>query len=133
MLYYIFRWLDQFGISGSHMWSYISFRAILAMVLALIISAWFGEYFIKLLKRKQITETQRDAKIDPFGVNKVGVPSMGGIIIILSLSVICVLAVLTVVIQLYHTLPHLSRGILYFSKICQKKRNSGKRTECTNK
>ncbi len=87
MLYYIFRWLDQFGISGSHMWSYISFRAILAMVLALIISAWFGEYFIKLLKRKQITETQRDAKIDPFGVNKVGVPSMGGIIIITALLI----------------------------------------------
>jgi phospho-N-acetylmuramoyl-pentapeptide-transferase len=69
------------------MWSYISFRAILAMVLALIISAWFGEYFIKLLKRKQITETQRDAKIDPFGVNKVGVPSMGGIIIITALLI----------------------------------------------
>lgn len=87
MLYYIFRWLDQFGISGSHMWSYISFRAILAMVLALIISAWFGEKFIKLLKRKQITETQRDAKIDPFGVNKIGVPSMGGIIIITALLI----------------------------------------------
>ena len=87
MLYYIFRWLDQFGISGSHMWGYISFRAILAMVLALIISSWFGEKFIKLLKRKQITETQRDAKIDPFGVNKVGVPSMGGIIIIIALLI----------------------------------------------
>lgn len=87
MLYYIFRWLDQFGISGSHMWSYISFRAILALVLALIISAWFGERFIKLLKSKQIVETQRDAKIDPFGVNKVGVPSMGGIIIIVALLI----------------------------------------------
>ena len=87
MLYYIFRWLDQFGISGSHMWSYISFRALLAMVLALVISAWFGEKFIKFLKSKQITETQRDAKIDPFGVNKIGVPSMGGIIIIVALLV----------------------------------------------
>ena len=54
MLYYIFRWLDQFGISGSHLWGYISFRAIMAMILALIISAWFGERFIKYLKRKQI-------------------------------------------------------------------------------
>ena len=70
MLYYIFRWLDQFGISGSHIWGYISFRAIVAMILSLIISAWFGEKFIKYLKRKQITETQRDAKIDPFGVKK---------------------------------------------------------------
>ena len=87
MLYYIFRWFDQFGISGSHMWSYISFRAILAMVLALVISAWFGEKFIKYLKSKQITETQRDAKIDPFGVKKIGVPSMGGIIIIVALLI----------------------------------------------
>jgi phospho-N-acetylmuramoyl-pentapeptide-transferase len=69
------------------MWSYISFRAILAMVLALVISAWFGEKFIKYLKSKQITETQRDAKIDPFGVKKIGVPSMGGIIIIVALLI----------------------------------------------
>ena len=87
MLYYIFRWLDQFGISGSHLWGYISFRAILAMILALVISAWFGERFIKYLKSKQITETQRDANIDPFGVKKIGVPSMGGIIIIVALLV----------------------------------------------
>ena len=87
MLYYIFRFLDQFGISGSHLWSYISFRALLAMILALGISAWFGEHFIKYLKRKQITETQRDKKLDPWGVNKIGVPSMGGIIIIVALLV----------------------------------------------
>ena len=87
MLYYIFRWLGEYGISGSHLWGYISFRAILAMILALIISAWFGERFIKYLKSKQITETQRDASIDPFGVNKIGVPSMGGIIIIVSLLI----------------------------------------------
>ena len=87
MLYYIFRWLDQFGVSGSHLWSYISFRSILALVLALVISAWFGEKFIKYLKRKQITETARDEKIAPFGVNKVGVPSMGGIIIIVALLI----------------------------------------------
>ena len=91
MLYYIFRWLDQFGISGSHLWSYISFRSILALVLALVISAWFGEKFIKFLKRKQITETARSKDIDPFGVNKVGVPSMGGIIIIIALLIPVVL------------------------------------------
>ncbi len=87
MLYYIFRWLDEFGISGSHLWGYISFRAILAMILALSISAWFGEKFIKYLKKKQITEVQRDASVDPFGVQKIGVPSMGGIIIIVALLV----------------------------------------------
>ena len=53
----------------------------------MVISAWFGEKFIKYLKRKQISETQRDASIDPFGVNKIGVPSMGGIIIIVALLI----------------------------------------------
>lgn len=85
MLYYLFRFLDQFGIPGAHIWSYISFRALLALILSLIISAWFGEKFIKYLKRKQITETQRDKTIDPFGVNKIGVPSMGGVIIIVAI------------------------------------------------
>lgn len=55
--------------------------------LSLVISAWFGEKFIKYLKSKQITETQRDASIDPFGVKKIGVPSMGGVIIILAILV----------------------------------------------
>ena len=87
MLYYLFRFLEQYGISGSHIWGYISFRSLLALILSLIISAWFGERFIKYLKKKQITETQRDATIDPFGVKKIGVPSMGGVIIILSILV----------------------------------------------
>ena len=85
MLYYLFRFLDQFGISGAHLWSYISFRALLALILSLTISAWFGEKFIKYLKKKQITETQRDASIDPFGTSKTGVPSMGGVIIIVAI------------------------------------------------
>ena len=87
MLYYLFRFLEQYGISGAHMWGYISFRSLLALILSLVISAWFGEKFIKYLKSKQITETQRDASIDPFGVKKIGVPSMGGIIIIVSILV----------------------------------------------
>ena len=40
MLYYFFRLLDQYDIPGSHMWSYISFRALLTLILALLISAW---------------------------------------------------------------------------------------------
>ena len=91
MLYYLFRFLEQFGVSGSGMWSYISFRALLALILALIISAWFGEYFIKWMKRHHISETQRDASIDPFGVKKINVPSMGGIIIIVAILVPCLL------------------------------------------
>ena len=87
MLYYLFRFLDKFDIPGSHMWAYISFRSLLALILSLVISAWFGEYFIKYMRRKKIFETERDATIDPFGVDKKGVPTMGGLIIIVSLLV----------------------------------------------
>ena len=87
MLYYLFRFLEQFNIPGSHLWSYISFRALLALILSLLISAWFGEYFIKWMRRRKIFETERDPSIDPFGVEKKGVPTMGGVIIIVSLLV----------------------------------------------
>ena len=55
-------------VPGARMMGYVSFRSLMAVILALLISAIFGEYFIRLLKRKQITETQRDASFDPFGV-----------------------------------------------------------------
>jgi phospho-N-acetylmuramoyl-pentapeptide-transferase len=87
MLYYLFRFLDQYDIPGSHLWSYISFRSMLTLILSLLISAWFGEYFIKYMRRKKIYETERDPAIDPFGVEKKGVPTMGGIIIIVSILV----------------------------------------------
>ena len=85
MLYYLFRFLDQYDIPGSHIWAYISFRSLLTLILSLVISAWFGERFIKYMKRRNISETQRDVNIDPFGVAKKGVPTMGGIIIIVSI------------------------------------------------
>ncbi len=84
MLYYLFRYLGDFGIPGAHLWSYISFRAILTLVLSLIISIWFGEFFIKWMKKHNGNETQRDATVDPYGVEKKGVPTMGGIIIIIA-------------------------------------------------
>ena len=84
MLYYLFRYLGEFGIPGSHLWSYISFRAILTLVLSLVISAWFGEWFIKYMRRRNLSEEQRDASIDPYGVEKKSVPTMGGLIIIVA-------------------------------------------------
>ena len=91
MLYYLFEWLHKLNFPGAGMFGYTSFRALMAIILALLISSIWGDKFINLLKRKQITETQRDAKIDPFGVNKVGVPSMGGVIIIVAILIPCLL------------------------------------------
>ncbi|MBR5085355.1 MAG: phospho-N-acetylmuramoyl-pentapeptide-transferase [Prevotella sp.] len=87
MLYYFFRFLEQYDIPGSRMWMYISFRSLLTLILSLLISAWFGGKFIKYMKRRNISETQRDKSIDPFGTEKKGVPTMGGIIIMVSILI----------------------------------------------
>ena len=87
MLYYLFRFLERFDIPGAHMWQYISFRSLAALILSLIISAWFGEKFIVFMKRRKYHESQRDPSIDPFGVKKTNVPTMGGIIIVVSIIV----------------------------------------------
>ena len=91
MLYYLFRFLEQWNIPGSGMWSYISFRSLLALVLSLMISVWFGEYFIKWMRRNGGMEAQRDRSIDPYGVEKKGVPTMGGVIIIVATIIPCLL------------------------------------------
>lgn len=91
MLYYLFQYLDKLHFPGAGMFGYVSFRALMAVILALLISSIFGNKFINLLKKKQITETQRDASIDPFNVNKVGVPTMGGVIIIVAILIPCLL------------------------------------------
>ena len=91
MLYYIFRYLEQYGISGAGMWQYISFRGLLTLVLSLLISMWFGQHFIKWMKKRNISEAQRDESIDPYGVEKRGVPTMGGIIILVAIIIPCLL------------------------------------------
>lgn len=91
MLYYFFRHLEEFGIPGSGIWQYISFRSLLTLILSLLISMWFGERFIRWMKEHGGNETQRDANIDPYGVEKKGVPTMGGIIIVIATIVPCLL------------------------------------------
>lgn len=88
MLYYLFQYLEQIGVPGARLFSYTSFRGLLTIILALLISTIFGEVFIKQLKKRQISETLRD--LDKTNL-KVGVPTMGGIIIIVSILVPCLL------------------------------------------
>ena len=91
MLYYLFHWLDECGVPGAGMMAYTSFRSLMAVILALLISTIWGDRFIDYLRRKQITETQRDPRTDPFGVEKKGVPSMGGVIILFAILIPCLL------------------------------------------
>ena len=91
MLYYLFNYLEHCNVPGAGMFNYVTFRAAMAIILSLIISVWFGNHFIKLLKRKNIVETQRDEKTDPYNTQKKGVPTMGGVIIITAIMIPCLL------------------------------------------
>lgn len=91
MLYYLFQYLETKNLPGAGMFTYVTFRAVVAAMMALVVSVWFGKHFIKWLKSKSIVETQRDEKTDPYNTKKVGVPTMGGVIIIMAILIPCLL------------------------------------------
>lgn len=87
MLYYLFEYLENhFQLFGASLFQYLSFRASFGFILALIISLLFGKRIIAYLKRKQIGETIRDLGLEG-QKEKEGTPTMGGLIILLSLLV----------------------------------------------
>lgn len=87
MLYSISDFLEQLNIPGARLWEYVSFRSLMALILSLLISLWFGKRFIKYMKRNSHIESARDTEIDPYGVQKKGVPSMGGVVIIAAVAI----------------------------------------------
>ena len=83
MLYYLFEILEsQFNFPGASLFSYLSFRAAVSVLLSLIISIVFGKKIINYLIRKQIGENIRELGLDGED-KKVGTPTMGGLIIII--------------------------------------------------
>ncbi len=87
MFYHLFKHLDAaYNIPGSGMFQYISFRSVLAIILALLIVIVFGRSVIDFLRRKQIGEEIRDLGLEG-QLQKRGTPTMGGIIILLAILV----------------------------------------------
>lgn len=87
MLYSLFRYLDlYYDIPGSGMFQYISFRAAVAVILALLITIFFGRSIIRALQRHQIGEEIRDLGLEG-QLSKKGTPTMGGVIILLAVLV----------------------------------------------
>jgi phospho-N-acetylmuramoyl-pentapeptide-transferase len=86
MLYYLFEHLDKLGIAGAGVFKYISFRASLAGILSLLLALIAGKSIIGWLQRQQIGETIRELGLEG-QMQKKGTPTMGGIIIILSIIV----------------------------------------------
>ena len=82
MLYYLFHWLrETYNMPGANVFNYITFRAALAIIFSLIISAVFGRRLIAMLRRKQVGETVRDLGLHG-QKEKEGTPTMGGLIIL---------------------------------------------------
>ncbi len=81
MLYHLFEYLDQAGYSGAGVFQYISFRAALSGITALLFSILVGKKFIAFLQKKQIGETIRNLGLEG-QMQKKGTPTMGGLIII---------------------------------------------------
>ncbi len=87
MLYYLFQYLDKkFDLTGAGMFHYISFRAVLAVMLSLLIGAVFGGKLIEFLRKKQVGETIRELGLEGQAEKK-GTPTMGGLIIIASVVI----------------------------------------------
>lgn len=86
MLYHLSEWLNAQGLNipGLNLMNYLSFRAILALVISLLISFFAGGKIIHLLQRHQIGETIRDLGLEG-QMQKKGTPTMGGVIIIIAL------------------------------------------------
>ena len=82
MFYLLSQYFKDFDIPGLGMFTYVSFRALMSLMISLVISMWAGEYFIKYMHKKKCIEGARSADIDPYGVQKKDVPSMGGIVIV---------------------------------------------------
>ncbi|MBR4167075.1 MAG: phospho-N-acetylmuramoyl-pentapeptide-transferase [Bacteroidales bacterium] len=86
MIYHLLRYLQRFDFPGEHLINFLSFRAMLTSVTAMLIAFFIGRRIITWLQRKQIGETIRDLGLEG-QMQKKGTPTMGGIIIIISIVV----------------------------------------------
>jgi len=88
MIYHLIEYLKHIGIDlpGQGLFSYLSFRAIISFTVALLISIFAGKRIIGWIQKKQIGEEIRDLGLEG-QMQKKGTPTMGGIIIFLSIIV----------------------------------------------
>ncbi len=87
MLYHLFTWLhEQFNISGTGLFQYLTFRIAMAILLSLFIATVYGKRIINFLKNHQIGESVRDLGLAGEQQKK-GTPTMGGVIILLAIII----------------------------------------------
>ncbi len=87
MLYQLFNWLKQhFDIPGAGLFQFLTFRIAMAILMSLVIATVYGNRIIAFLRKKQIGESVRELGLEGEQQKK-GTPTMGGIIILLSILI----------------------------------------------
>lgn len=84
MIYHLFQLLREFDIPGAGLINYLTFRSLMAALTALLVGVFAGKKIIRLIQKKQIGEEIRDLGLEG-QLAKKGTPTMGGVIIILSI------------------------------------------------
>lgn len=88
MIYHLFEYLIEKGVDfpGIGLMQYITFRSLIALMTALLVALYLGPKIICKLRLKQIGEDIRDLGLEG-QMQKKGTPTMGGIIILLSILI----------------------------------------------
>jgi phospho-N-acetylmuramoyl-pentapeptide-transferase len=88
MLYNLFDWLIKQGyrFPGIGLLQFITLRVLLSVILSLLISTFFGKKLISYLQKRQLGESVRDLGLAG-EQQKMGTPTMGGIIILLAVLI----------------------------------------------
>ena len=88
MIYHLTEYLKSAGVDfpGIGLFGFLSFRAISAAIIALLVSLIAGKKIIGWIQKKQIGEEIRDLGLEG-QMQKKGTPTMGGIIIYLSIII----------------------------------------------
>ncbi|ASB48397.1 phospho-N-acetylmuramoyl-pentapeptide-transferase [Alkalitalea saponilacus] len=86
MLFYLFEYLQSIDFPGAGMFQYISFRSGMAVIFSLLIGLFIGKWVIRKLQKQQIGEVVRDLGLEG-QYQKIGTPTMGGVIIIVSILI----------------------------------------------
>lgn len=89
MLIWLAEWLTQFE-SAFNVFSYLTLRAILSTLTALLIAILIGPSMIRWLQRMQIGQTVRNDGPQSH-MSKSGTPTMGGVLILAAILVSCLL------------------------------------------
>ncbi|MBR6640097.1 MAG: phospho-N-acetylmuramoyl-pentapeptide-transferase [Muribaculaceae bacterium] len=90
MFYYLADLLRDYNIPGAGLMDYITFRSGAALMLSLFIALVIGRRIIDRLQLMQVGEIVRDLGLEG-QMSKKGTPTMGGIIIIISILIPCLL------------------------------------------